>query len=248
MYKKLAIAMIGFGLVGGSSHTFGAFDESLFPETFSTASTSIFNMNNTDYTNYLTRAVGTPGGTANVSGGELHFINYYDTLSLITKGLQSSTLKSFSVSVDLEGALSAGNQLIGLVAGNRVLGFYPGYAVDSGNHAMHTYDPSTGIVGAGIAGGGPGTGGAITGDSHLEISWNPLLLTWTYEFTKISGGGASHTTTYLDPTFMMGEIGVASRNYGSSVFANFDNLDYVPEPSTMLLVGLGGLVMLLRRR
>jgi len=254
MHKKLWIAMIGFGLVGGSSHTFGSFDTSLFPETFSTASASIFSMNNTDYTNYQTRAVGTPPstGTANVSGGELHFNNGFfesDSLSLITKSLNSSTLEKFSVSADAQGALSAGVQLIGLVAGNRAIGFWPGYSDANSNHAMYAYDPLTGVVGPGIGSGfGPGSGGAITGTNHVEISWDPSLTTWTYRFTKVNGAGAAHTQTIFDPSFVMGDVGVFSRNFGSSVFANFDNLNFIPEPSAAVLLWLGSALLWWRRR
>ena len=243
MIKKLWIAMIAFVLLG-SAQTFGIV---YFLETFSTDSPNMAAMNSTDYPDYTTRAapVVVPPGTANVASGELSLdasSSNNETMSLITESLGVSTATPFTLSVDLDSNGSEGLYFIGLVAGNRAIGYWPGWSVTTLNHARYVYDPTTGQVHSGIAFSGPAAGGPITGTNHLEIAWDGVG-NWTYEFTKVNGGGASYTTTFADPTFVMGQVGVFARNFQqANPFADFDNLEFlaIPEPSTVVLLALGG--------
>ena len=224
----------------------------IYSETFDTPATGAANVS-AAYPDYI---LSTPSGTdANVASGRLELVKPIDTaMSFLSS--QTFLNEPLTVSADL-GASSAaggGNDAVGLVIGNRAFLLF----TDNGTLRYSLDTTSANYMGQQNVGFGPGN---LVRDAmhHMEVVVTPnggaadFLITVT---NGVSPGQSYTLPSYFDPGFVPGPVGFFNI-YSTTNTGLYDNLQVIglvefiapaPEPSSMLLWGMGALVLVRARR
>lgn len=123
-----------------------------------------------------------------------------------------------------------------------------GFRLDSADNGTENYFQISGTSGGSInlhVGDVPDSVAGL----HIEATFDLTADTLTVAYTDLAGGGISGVAgPYSIPSDLDIEMWGGHANSSNGNFGNFALMPFVPEPSSLSLLGLGGLTMLRRRR
>jgi hypothetical protein len=204
-----------------------------------------------DFNSGLPGAGFNTGGSGTVTGvaGTAQLSNSSGNLSYYTSTTFGGELFTVLGDVNqLDG--STGNTANGLLIGNRAFVFFGNFGGGAFN-IIHV-NPATGAVTGATLGDTNMTYTPLQGDrQHFQIDVDPFLNTFDIEITNLDGPG-SFSHFQVDGGFVAGGVGFF--NWSQNHTTQFDNLqvivlvEFIPEPSTFALLGLGGIGLILKAR
>ena len=127
-------------------------------------------------------------------------------------------------------------------------GQFIGFRLDSADNGTENYFQISGTSGGNInlhVGDVPDSVAGL----HIEATFDLTADTLTVAYTDLAGGSISGVAgPYAIPSDLDIEMWGGHANSSNGNFGNFALMPFVPEPSSLSLLGLGGLTMLRRRR